>query len=784
MNRAALPEAALWTETLVVLGLGGLAITAAAALVASRCRRAAWQRSAWRAAVLGLLGLWALEATGGAAALVAAGRWALELVEAARWSVAAAAAPRGVGGSPSDTDYRFVRGDLGRFAAPAAFELSTEPAPAPELPNDVSAALLSNERTGVGLARPSAVIPSAAASNDPVAPKAAFPAPPAAMDAIAGQAPGGVGGPSELAAASMPVWGWLPLGVWFVGAVLLIVRMIWGSWRLSRFRRSCEVVENVALGKTVRGLADRLGLRREVDVLSNTGLAAPVTFGIVRPTVVVPQWFLGVAEWSRCEVMLAHELAHLAARDPWWQSFSRAVCALWWWHPAAWWAARRQRASGEAAADEASALVPDGPAILADCLVTLGRRLARPARLGYLAAEGPGFRSALGRRVERLLALGRAPWRAPRAARLRWGTLSLSVVLVLGVILSTAWSRGRAPLVDEGGWNMSVLERAWKQSLAAAVVLAVATPVWADSADATAAPGSSVKVASSSDQQAEPTALALAGQPDAPREGDKKPDGEADRPKAEVKKEGPKEGHAEAAEKQKQPPGGEGERKEGADREKEKPHPEKPRPEGPPREVISRRIEEARRQLDEARRAGRQELVEKLEHHLHELEGLLHRMGRPEGPPGERPMPPREELMRKAEQIRRELEAARREGRADAAENLERHLHELEGLLHRMGRPEGPPGAPRGEIERRIQHLRVAVDNLRAAGMHEAAERLAAEAERLMPHGPDRPMPRPEPPGPKPEIERVLREMRAQMDEMRREMERLREELRRAKGEQ
>jgi hypothetical protein len=166
--------------------------------------------------------------------------------------------------------------------------------------------------------------------------------------------------------------------------------------------------------------------------------------------------------------MLAHELAHLAGHDPAWHLLADLVTAFWWWHPAVWWARHRLRAASETAADEASLLRPDGPTLLAACLVELGKRLTRPRPAGWVRMAGSGFRSSLGRRVERLLRLDGQPRQPP--SRLRFAlALSLgAAVLLATALLSTAWAHSQASLEEEP--SMKTLHLSWKRSMAGLVL--------------------------------------------------------------------------------------------------------------------------------------------------------------------------------------------------------------------------------------------------------------------------------------------------------------------------
>ena len=203
------------------------------------------------------------------------------------------------------------------------------------------------------------------------------------------------------------------------------------------------------------------------------GLLTPVVFGSLRPAIAVPTRFSQGFDPGQREAVLAHEIAHLAAWDPAWQFLAGLACGLLWWQPLAWWSRRQLRAASEAAADEASLLVPGGPGLLAASLVAVGRRLARSRPLGWISITGDGFRSGLGRRVERLMelrSLGCGPGRVSGHGRGVFAKTLLTVAAALVAISCTAWAQPQAPSLDEGGTTMSVLRTSWRCSLAAAAL--------------------------------------------------------------------------------------------------------------------------------------------------------------------------------------------------------------------------------------------------------------------------------------------------------------------------
>jgi biopolymer transport protein ExbD len=238
-----------------------------------------------------------------------------------------------------------------------------------------------------------------------------------------------VGEPSSATPPPIPVkWpGW----IWLCGAAVLFLRsaLAQGCLALHCRRRVGAGAETETL---VARLRRPLGLGR-VSLQVWPGLRGPIAFGLWWPTVALPADFASRFTPAQREAMLAHELAHLAARDPFWLALADAILALAWWHPAVWWARRRLRVAGEAAADEASALVPSGPAALAESLVLFGRELASPGLTRALGVAGSGFRSDLARRVSALLGHS-GSWRKLSACR-QWSprAVALGIAAVVAV---------------------------------------------------------------------------------------------------------------------------------------------------------------------------------------------------------------------------------------------------------------------------------------------------------------------------------------------------------------
>jgi beta-lactamase regulating signal transducer with metallopeptidase domain len=253
--------------------------------------------------------------------------------------------------------------------------------------------------------------------------------------------------------------------LWLTGAALVLLRCVMARLAFALFRLRSVPVKDANLRKRVRTLAERLRIRWSVRVLESRRFATPIAFGLLRPAIGLPPQFVARYPLAQQDVMVAHELAHLAAGDPFWYLLAEIAVALLWWHPLAWWARRQLQAASETAADDASLLLDDGPKVLAECLVELGNRLApvRPSR--WMGIDG--FRSGLGRRVQRLMQLPGTSWSPPGQIRSGLAKTFGPAGLVSGVIFCTAWT------IPQSSSNGALMKwQNWKQTLGAFTLVA------------------------------------------------------------------------------------------------------------------------------------------------------------------------------------------------------------------------------------------------------------------------------------------------------------------------
>lgn len=103
----------------------------------------------------------------------------------------------------------------------------------------------------------------------------------------------------------------------------------------------------------VRG-ASPLDLGLPVRTLASPARVELGVFGVLRPTLLVPDSLPRSLSPEQMRAVLAHEMCHLRRRDNLWAALQTLVQAIFWFHPLVWWLGGRMLRDRELACDEAA----------------------------------------------------------------------------------------------------------------------------------------------------------------------------------------------------------------------------------------------------------------------------------------------------------------------------------------------------------------------------------------------------------------------------------------------
>jgi bla regulator protein blaR1 len=206
------------------------------------------------------------------------------------------------------------------------------------------------------------------------------------------------------AVASRDLDTWLQRG-WLLASATLVAVLCGSAADLWMRRRRWTA-------RTIAGVA--------VHVAPDIG---PAVFGLLRPRIVVPHWLAELPP-AQQELVIAHELAHLRARDP--QALAVAlfilVCTPW--NAPLWWQLRRLRRATEVDCDAGILRSGVGPREYGETLLAVGQRQAASLATAVAMSEPKSF---LEERITLMLSKPAKSWALVAAT---FSCLSLTLVAV------------------------------------------------------------------------------------------------------------------------------------------------------------------------------------------------------------------------------------------------------------------------------------------------------------------------------------------------------------------
>jgi beta-lactamase regulating signal transducer with metallopeptidase domain len=221
-------------------------------------------------------------------------------------------------------------------------------------------------------------------------------------------------------------WSALFAGLWLASALALATRWLAAHLRLSRRLHARPEVVGGDMHGLLRRLAGEAGLADQVRLSCSSRLPVPIALGLRRREICVPPRALAFLSLEQQEGMLAHELAHLVRRDPFWLAFSYFLTSVLFFQPLNHVARKRLRELSELRSDEWAVGQTGRPLSLARCLTEVAGWSFQP--LGSLVAPGMADRpSHLTHRVRRLLSDTRSP---EHRVRPLWLAAGMAVLLV------------------------------------------------------------------------------------------------------------------------------------------------------------------------------------------------------------------------------------------------------------------------------------------------------------------------------------------------------------------
>src|SRR3954471_8286475 len=141
------------------------------------------------------------------------------------------------------------------------------------------------------------------------------------------------------------------IGIWIFGAVLCYVRIAAGLVIVRNIERSSSAWRGRGHSTEAETAGEKLNYRRPVSLLRAPGPQMPMTWGILKPTILLPAEASGWAPQRLASVLL-HEIAHLRRKDLITRMLGQFLTGLYWFNPFSWCVSKRMALEMERACDD------------------------------------------------------------------------------------------------------------------------------------------------------------------------------------------------------------------------------------------------------------------------------------------------------------------------------------------------------------------------------------------------------------------------------------------------
>ena len=166
--------------------------------------------------------------------------------------------------------------------------------------------------------------------------------------------------------------------LWSLGATLALAPLALAFLRIAGIAQRARRLDAPRWSTLGDRIAEVQGLdRRRLDLRRAGGPITPLTWGVFRPVVILPE---SCEAWSDAQAyeVLVHEAGHVRRHDCLTQLLASAACVLYWFNPLVWLAGRQMLTERERACDDHVLLAGARASDYANDLLNLARSFGAP----------------------------------------------------------------------------------------------------------------------------------------------------------------------------------------------------------------------------------------------------------------------------------------------------------------------------------------------------------------------------------------------------------------------
>jgi len=175
---------------------------------------------------------------------------------------------------------------------------------------------------------------------------------------------------------------------WALGFTVLGIRYL-SAFRMTHILRTTGLSALPTDWQTrFERLAAKSDVSSKVRAYFSEHVSSPITFGFLKPIVLLPAWFFTGMTSEQCEAVILHELAHIRRHDYLTNILQIIIKTVFFYHPAVGFICKGLDTDREHACDDFAVLLNKNPESLATALGTIRLKAARDGGVFALSASG------------------------------------------------------------------------------------------------------------------------------------------------------------------------------------------------------------------------------------------------------------------------------------------------------------------------------------------------------------------------------------------------------------
>lgn len=159
--------------------------------------------------------------------------------------------------------------------------------------------------------------------------------------------------------------------VWLMGVLVLTARLLGGFAYVHQLRTKGLTQAHHSWQFPLRDWSEKLNLKRIPALFESSLVSSPVTFGHLKPVILVPLGMLAHMPAEQLEAIIIHELMHIRNADYLTNLFLSLVGILLFFNPVVWWLSRIARREMEHRCDDMALSLTGKPKAYASALISL-----------------------------------------------------------------------------------------------------------------------------------------------------------------------------------------------------------------------------------------------------------------------------------------------------------------------------------------------------------------------------------------------------------------------------